>query len=540
MKAAGIPHHARKRPGWLLVVGCCLLALWLWPRGEASRQQGIKASSGAEPETLGASSFDASIPRPGDPIDSLTAEELDRFYRGAAQFERIFSPEEGLGPVYNQMGCGVCHSEPLGSAGIGLTVTKYGYYDAVTGTFDPLSHFGGPLHHTEAVPIPGMSDNYCYEVIPLQANIIVERLTPPLLGGGLVEYIPEEQIIANVAVSGGRVAWVRALEDEPDAQPRIGRFGWKGQVPTLMTFAAAAARDTIGITNRVLDEPRAPNDNRDLLELCDSLGPPHPQDVPDEHGFAYIDRITDFMRFLAPPPQTPRSGMTGEHIFHAIGCATCHRPTYVTADDPALSAALRNREIRPYSDYLLHDMGRLGDRVVEGDAGPLEMRTPALWGLRMRPRLMHDGRVGRGTFAERMKAAIGWHGVAGSAAKDSARSFDDLLPHHQQQLIAFLGSLGRRMFDATGDGVVHDADFAGLVSCYTGPVADGRAAKSYDADHFCAVFDVNQDGIVDERDFAAFVTAYEGARGACQLWHDLARHVAPIPVSVPEECLKLE
>ena len=158
----------------------------------------------------------------------------------------------------------------------------------------------------------------------------------------------------------------------------------------------------MGITNRFLPFDNDPN-GIDPPELagCDTV-PDDPTGMTYEDNLdlgngvdrEFIDVVTDFQRFMVPPPQTPRSGMAGEALFAQIGCADCHVPTFVTADDPGLEDVLRNREIHPYSDFLLHDMGLNADGIAQGDATIRELKTPPLWGLRLRPELWHDGRFG--------------------------------------------------------------------------------------------------------------------------------------------------
>ena len=60
-----------------------------------------------------------------------------------------------------------------------------------------------------------------------------------------------------------------------------------------------------------------------------------------------------------------------------------------------MPAALGNKIIHPYSDFLLHDVGT-GDGIpllptAELASTANQMRTAPLWGLRTRNRLMHDG-----------------------------------------------------------------------------------------------------------------------------------------------------
>jgi CxxC motif-containing protein (DUF1111 family) len=504
-----------KGHGIMLVAGALLAAT-----------TSLSAGSGITPQ-----------PKAGDAIDGLTGDQLARFFLGRTAFDHVFTPAEGLGPVFNQDSCGSCHNQPFGGSG-GVTVTRFGFYDWNDGTFDPLEALGGSLLQAEAIAIPGYPIDYCREVVPDEetANIVSFRVTNSALGMGLVEAIPDSEIAANEAISGGSVHWVIPLEDDSkEPTPRAGRFGWKAQVATTLTFSADAALNEMGITNRLLPDPIAPNNDIARMAVCDSLGPAHPQDQPDAQGFDFIDRVTDFQRFLAPPPQTPRFGMTGEGIFEAIGCGSCHRASYVTANDPKLEEALRNRQIRPYSDFLLHNMGMLGDFIEQGDAGIFEFRTPSLWGLRLRDPLLHDGRVGGGTFHNRIVQAVQWHDVPGSAARIPAQNFLNLPAAERDAVVAFLDSLGRREFDADGDDNIDDADFQALLACYTGP--EETYSGGVIADHPCAVFDVNLDGSIDETDFAVFLMVYEGGQEHCDLWNALAAAVEPIAVDVPKECL---
>lgn len=282
-------------------------------------------------------------------------------------------------------------------------------------------------------------------------------------------------------------------------EPRVGRFGWKAQVATILTFSADAALNEMGLTNRFFTEENAPNGNQALLAMCDTV--PDPEDGPDAQGFDFIDRVTDYQRFLAAPPQTPKSGMTGETIFGNIGCAQCHMPRFVSGD--AAETGLAHQVIKPYSDFLLHDMGQLGDGIVQGDAMATEIRTPALWGLRIRDPMIHDGRAASGTFAARVTAAIAAHGLTGSEGAPAATAFNTLNATQKNQVIAFLDSLGRAEFDFDGDDVVDLADFNAFRSCYD-------TAGVYNADHSCAIGDINQDGSTDTDDFDYFLQAYDG------------------------------
>lgn len=438
-------------------------------------------------------------PPAGDPLTGLTAQQLDRWQKGRVAFDTPIEVFEGLGPVFNQNRCGACHNDPLGGSG-SIFVTRFGAEEE--GVFDPLSQFGGSLLQAEAI------DPNCKEVIPPEANVIAQRITTSALGLGLIEAIPDADIQyyeANPPPGvSGRVHWVQPLED-PNGPLRVGRMGWKAQVATVLSFSGDASGNEMGLTNALLKTEQAPNGDPLKLAMCDAV--PDPEDKPDGEGVTFIERVTDFQRFLAAPPQTPRSGMTGEAIFDSVGCTKCHVQSFTTSNDPNLPEPLRNKVIRPYSDFLLHDMGLLGDGIEQGMATGFEFRTPPLWGLRLRDPLIHDGRVSGGSLADRVNAAVDWHNVFGSEAKSVAANYVALSATEKDQVIAFLDSLGKREFDDDGDNDIDPLDLHGLKGCYGG--------GPYTPDDPCAVHDVDQDGDVDGADLAAMLTVYTGWKGDC-------------------------
>lgn len=441
-------------------------------------------------------------PAPGDPLPDLTPAELARFVAGRAKFDEVLTDVNGLGPIFNQNACSACHSTGgVGGAG-SILVTRFGAVDK--GGFVSLGEFGGSLLQHSSI------GDECTEQIPPEANVIANRATPALFGFGLVEAIPDADLIANETTPpegiSGRAHLVEPLEDPGNT--RVGRFGWKAQLPTVLSFSGDASRNEMGFTNRLIPTENDPNGVRppDLAD-CDLVA--DPEDGP-EGGVPgnphFIDRVTDFQRFLAPPPQTPRSGMTGEALFNGIGCADCHAPSFNTGI--AAEAALSAKTIRPYSDFLLHDMGDLGDGIAQGDAGVTEMRTPPLWGVRLRTTLLHDGRVTSGSFSDRIHAAIAAHGANGSEAAASAAEFAALHANDREAIVAFLDSLGRREFDHDGDGQITAYDLGIFRLCYD-------AGGPFTADDACAVSDVDQDGNVDDEDRALLLTVYTGSQDDC-------------------------
>ena len=458
-------------------------------------------------------------PPSGAPLAGLTQTQLDQFEAGKVLFGTPLLIEDGLGPIFNKSNCRSCHTNPDGGDG-SIAVTHFGIADD-KGEFITLP--GGTLFQLVAIAAG------CEETVPAEANLVINRVTPGMLGFGLVEAIPDAQIAALEDPAdtdgdgiSGRVHWVTAAED-PSQQLRAGRFGWKSIVPTVLTFSADASKNELGLTNALFDEENAPNGDIKRRDLCDDV--PEPEDHPDSEGFTFIERVTHFQRFLAAPPQTPKSGMTGETIAGSIGCFKCHHNVaYILPDDPSLEDAIRGKTIKTYSDFLLHDMGLLGDGLPQGDAGGNEFRTTPLMGMRDRNLFIHDGRVGSGSFEDRVLAAIAAHGSFGEAAA-SEEAFSNLSGADQSALIAFLDSLGRREFDYDGDKDVDFDDYVVFINCfYTDNVVM--------PDDQCAIGDIDQNGSIDSVDFASFILAYEDVDLDCDCDGEL--NLAEIAAGAPD------
>jgi len=410
----------------------------------------------------------------GHPVRGLDAAQLERFFDGLAAFDAPLSSDQGLGPIFNEPACGSCHNHPT-SGGSGVrAVTRFGKAGP---PFDDLANLGGSLLQDQALdPVN------CGEVVPPEADVTAQRLTPICFGAGLLEAIDDADIVAN-ETNGGTASWVGDLSD-PNLPRRPARLGWKGVLANALSFSIDASLNEMGLTSIFLPDENAPNGDLVKLAACD--GVVDPEDLPDAFGKTRIDRFTDFQRFLAAPPQTPRSGMSGETLFAQVGCATCHRPSYVTGSAP--EAALSQQAIRPYSDFLLHDMGNLGDRIVQGNADETHHLTRALWGLAHRVSFLHDGRVTGGTFRDNMIACVQEHD--GDAA-GSAAAFLALSTAEQDQVVAFLQSLGRAEFDYELDNDLDEFDWFFIEPFLTGP------GSFYTPDSPEAFCDADQDGDFD-------------------------------------------
>jgi CxxC motif-containing protein (DUF1111 family) len=361
----------------------------------------------------------------GDPLLGLTAAELARFQAGKAQFAHVETVAEGLGPVFNEASCVACHSGSAVGGGSTRFETRFGR--TVNGKFDPMTTLGGSLIQDHGIGLFN-GVNFVGEVVPAAATIVALRRTTPLFGLGLVDAVPDKELqdlAALERIFDPSVAGIAAMV--PDISRNklvVGRFGWKAQNPTLFQFSGDAYLNEMGVTSPEFPNESCPQGDCSLLS-----GNPVPG-LNDDGGD--VVAFTDFMSFLAPPPRGRISlgTLAGEAIFAAVGCATCHTPLLATGPSPV--KALDHKLFHPFSDFLLHDMGSLGDGIEQGPATGRLMRTAPLWGARTLTRFLHDGRAL--SFEEAIRAHDG------QGAKAQAR-FSALPAAERALLLAFLSSL---------------------------------------------------------------------------------------------------
>jgi CxxC motif-containing protein (DUF1111 family) len=368
------------------------------------------------------------VVRAGDPLPGLLPSEFSEFRMGLDDFLEVETTEEGLGPAFNGTSCAACHNVPaIGGAGT-IAEVRAGRRDAA-GRFQTLDATGETLFHLFSIPTHG-----CQAIVPPEATVFARRVPVPLFGAGLVEAIPDDEIAAaedpedrdRDGVSG-RAA---QIVDAATGEPRIGRFGWKAQHATLLSFGADAYRNEMGITNDIFSTEVAYGVTAEQMRACDRIG--DPEDIRDPRTRRRgIDNFASFMRFLGPVARDGSSEAIrlGEQAFAAIGCATCHRPLMTTG--PSSNPLFDRKPVALFSDLLLHDVGT-GDGIVQGPADAGEIRTPALWGLRLRRPLLHDG------AAATPEEAVRRHG---GEAERARRGFEQLGDTDRAALLAFLGSL---------------------------------------------------------------------------------------------------
>ena len=368
--------------------------------------------------------------------DSYAADQL--------QFERTHDATTGLGPVFNARACADCHQNPVSGGASQFTEVRVGHRDA-SGNFanptvlidDGQVTIAGRSIINDRALIPEAQEH-----VPTTESIHALRAALNVLGDGFVEAIDDrtlEQIAARQPeLSGGRIHGevIEVPVLEAPGQVRVGRFGWKNQHSSLLSFIGDAYLNEMGVTNRL-----RPNDITSIGKITSD-----PEDVPDNVGLADIDHFAQFVRGTKVPPRdavlaASSDGRAGHVLFEKLGCATCHVETILTAPPGTMinggmftvPDALGNKLIHPFSDFLLHDL-ETGDGIVQ--AGPQDtadkLRTAPLWGLRMRPRYMHDLR------SSTLQNAIERH--LGEARQVSER-FEALSHIEKQQLFSFLSSL---------------------------------------------------------------------------------------------------
>jgi CxxC motif-containing protein (DUF1111 family) len=367
---------------------------------------------------------DAASGEPGMPIPGLDRETLGRFQAGHALFNQVFTPEQGLGPTFNENQCSACHTSPVSGGVGGERVLKATRVDQA-GDCDLLAVQGGE-NIRRKVTAPGAAAGLVRETVPSGAT--PGRFTAPALyGRGFVEAIPDSALLALADPEDADGDGISGRVGRT-ADGRVARFGRKADVATLQEFVAGAAHLEMGLTSNAHASDQAHGQ-----PVPAGADPATDPEVADD----VIGLLTDYVRLLAPvgrgvpePPWTDAAVQQGEQTFRALGCASCHVPVLTTGASPI--PVLRHRRVALYSDLLLHDMGPALADVCGPGASPSEVRTEPLQGLRYRELLMHDGRV------THVDDAIRLHGGEAQASVDA---FLRLSHRAQAELLAFLQTL---------------------------------------------------------------------------------------------------
>jgi CxxC motif-containing protein (DUF1111 family) len=387
------------------------------------------------------------------------------------KFDEIEQISDGLGPLYNAQSCRECHQNPTSGGSSQVSELRVGHRGP-GGKFQnpeiPIARGaeiikGRTLVNDRAIcPNAAFPSTEIQERVPDSEEIRTFRVSLNVLGDGFVEAVPDQTFIdlakdqcrKNHNKICGQVLYVPILE--APGQTGVGRFGWKDQHASLLSFSGDAYLNEMGITNRLQPD--------EVTNLCNTTSEPNDTTGPD--GLADVDHFARFIRATETPArdstlaQTPKARL-GAQLFEKVGCDICHVQTFTTA--PAgtkvnggtftIPPALAEKQFHPFGDFLLHNVGT-GDGIVaamtehygkkmyqttwrnlsipEFNNAANKIRTAPLWGVRLHSRLMHDGE------SVTLLDAILRH--AGEAAQVT-KKFRNLKPAEKEALLEFLRSL---------------------------------------------------------------------------------------------------
>ena len=387
------------------------------------------------------------------------------------KFDEVEQISDGLGPLYNAQSCRECHQSPVSGAASQVSELRVGH-NGPNGRFRtpdiPIAHgaeviTGRSLVNDRAIcPNAAFPDKEIQERVPETENIRTFRISLSVLGDGFVEAIADrtlidlskEQCKSSHGKICGQILYVPIVE--APGKMGVGRFGWKDQHASLLSFSGDAYLNEMGITNTL--QPT------EVTSICNTVA--EPNDKPAADGLSDIDHFARFIRASKAPARDTQlaSGATaqkGLRIFEHIGCVTCHVATLTTApagtkingDMFTIPPALGSITLHPYGDFLMHNVGT-GDGILQAtpehygrrvfqqmsdylskqdfESSRNKIRTAPLWGVRLRPRLMHDG--ASLTLLDAIKRHRG-------EASNVIQQFDKLKRPDQEAIIEFLKSL---------------------------------------------------------------------------------------------------
>jgi CxxC motif-containing protein (DUF1111 family) len=359
---------------------------------------------------------------PGSPWRTASRTELHAFDAGQVLFRRVFTAGQGLGPTFNRASCSACHYAPsAGGAGVDR-VRKATHFE--NERCDLLQAEGGDLFQlrvTDALRARG----FRFEPIPLRANGRVSLAPPALYGAGAIDAIEDREILRR-ADPDDRDGDGISGRPGPTKAGRPGRFGRKSTAADLRAFIESSLVEQMGLTSPAIPREESVGGQPVPVNSDPARDP--------ELDSAAVSQLTTFVQYLAFPRRdsTMRRDSTkhGRRLFQRIGCAACHTPALRTG--PSRIRALNRKSVPLYSDLLLHDMGPGLAGVCAPGVEPAEWRTAPLVGLRLRPQLMHDGRV------QTVESAVLQHG---GEAESSRSLFTALSDGERAALLRFLRSL---------------------------------------------------------------------------------------------------
>ncbi|MBN8487395.1 MAG: c-type cytochrome [Burkholderiales bacterium] len=432
------------------------------------------------------------------PFANLSDEEHARFAVGNSFFRRNWveapastTARDGLGPHFIARSCGGCHvQDGRGAPPTGRIGQRAGQHEPPVALLMRLS-VPGMGEHGGVVPDPVYGDQFNNAAIPgvkpegrvlmrwtarsgrfadgtrytlasphyalanlgygpLSKDLMISpRIAPQIAGVGLIDAIPEAEILRNAeeqARQGGPIrGQVNRVWDAPSQSMRIGRFGWKANVATVAQQTAGAFLGDIGITSHLHPQQTCTAAQSDCLAARHGGQPEREGGPAVEVDEKTLGDVVFYQATLAPAARraaTDPQVVRGQRLFAQAQCSTCHRPSYTTGRNPFPALASPRAEqqtIWPYTDLLLHDMGdALADGRPDFLASGRHWKTPPLWGIGLihdvngHRRLLHDGR------ANGVLEAVLWHGGEADAAR---RQVLRMSRAEREALVRFVESL---------------------------------------------------------------------------------------------------
>lgn len=429
------------------------------------------------------------------PAANLSDAERTRFVIGNSFFKRNWveapastTARDGLGPHFIARSCGGCHA--MDGRGEPPQIRNRLNAEQPVHLLMRLSIPGTPDPRVGVVPEPAYGDQFNNAAItgvkpegevviretpvhgrfadgtrytlrkpsysfrnlgygPMHPQVMVSpRIAPQMIGMGLLEAIPESEILANAkaqaALAGPIAGLIKGMPnrvfDGISRTMMIGRFGWKANAPTVGHQTAGAFLGDIGITSSIFPAGVCTSAQKDCL-----AAPRGAKGAAHEIDDRTLEDVTFYSATVAPPARRSARDaqvLAGQKLFAQAQCAACHRPTYVTGEGPfprLTSKALSGQTIHPYTDLLLHDMGEgLADGRPDFLASGRQWRTPPLWGIGLfrdvngHQRLLHDGR------ANGVLEAVLWHGGEAQGSRDAVLRFSAA---ERAALVKFVESL---------------------------------------------------------------------------------------------------
>lgn len=380
----------------------------LAPVDQARIWEFLTSLGGRNQITSGLLPPDSIVPPVGE-FGGPRSEDVDAnlFEAGRRLFDEDFAASAGIGPIFNGDSCRACHFDPVvgGSGPNGLNVVRHGIVDP-TGDF--LAPPEGTIAHRHAL------DPRVRPPLDDRTNLFELRQTPPLFGLGLLEAVPEGAIVAREDPMDMDGDGIRGVAHRlPDG--RLGRFGWRADIPSLAEFSRDAMSAELGVT--VPEQPGL------------TFGATSDDDETDDPEITTeaLAELVYYLDWLGPPPRASvdsEAEARGELLFAQIGCDGCH---------VAELAGVDGTRVRAYTDLLLHEVqppGYIG--VPAFNASGSQFRTTPLWGLRTTAPYWHDG------HAETVEAAISAHAQEGAASRDAYQQLD---AEQRSDLLRFLDAL---------------------------------------------------------------------------------------------------